>query len=147
MKSLILFIAFMCPLVFYSCGASTADRYSDDEEKIKEKERRENGTAEKEKGLLDGVPAALPALTQAFEYQDRAARVGFDWPEVEGVLDKVRELRNLLPRMHLSIDGGIKEANLLQVAATGVNDICVGSAVFLQPDPGEAYRRLSKMVL
>jgi uncharacterized protein YabN with tetrapyrrole methylase and pyrophosphatase domain len=30
-------------------------------------------------------------LTQALEYQDRAARVGFDWPEVEGVLDKVRE--------------------------------------------------------
>ena len=41
MKSLILFIAFMCPLVFYSCGASTADRYSDDEEKIKEKEIEE----------------------------------------------------------------------------------------------------------
>ena len=41
MKSLILFITFMCPLVFYSCGASTADRYSDDEEKIKEKEIEE----------------------------------------------------------------------------------------------------------
>ncbi len=60
-------------------------------EKIKEKERKENGVGEKEKGLLDGVPSALPALTQALEYQDRAARVGFDWPEVEGVLDKVRE--------------------------------------------------------
>ncbi len=60
-------------------------------EKIKEKERKDNGIGEKEKGLLDGVPSALPALTQALEYQDRAARVGFDWPEVEGVLDKVRE--------------------------------------------------------
>jgi len=60
-------------------------------EKIKEKERKDNGVGEKEKGLLDGVPPALPALTQALEYQDRAARVGFDWPEVEGVLDKVRE--------------------------------------------------------
>ena len=37
------------------------------------------------------MPAALPALSQAQEYQDRAARVGFDWPEIEGVLDKVRE--------------------------------------------------------
>jgi len=45
----------------------------------------------KGKGLLDGVPLALPALTQAQEYQDRAARVGFDWPEIEGVLDKIRE--------------------------------------------------------
>jgi tetrapyrrole methylase family protein / MazG family protein len=57
-------------------------------EKLKEQERRGN---KQDKGLLDGVPAALPALSQAQEYQDRAARVGFDWPEIEGVLDKVRE--------------------------------------------------------
>jgi tetrapyrrole methylase family protein/MazG family protein len=60
-------------------------------EKLKEKERQDEGVAEKPKGLLEGVPMALPALTQAQEYQDRAARVGFDWPEIEGVLDKVRE--------------------------------------------------------
>jgi len=58
-------------------------------EKLKEAERKDNG--KKEKGLLDGVPRALPALTQAQEYQDRAARVGFDWPVVDGVLDKVAE--------------------------------------------------------
>jgi tetrapyrrole methylase family protein/MazG family protein len=57
-------------------------------EKLKERER---GQKKDGKGLLDGVPAALPALTQAQEYQDRAARVGFDWPEIKGVLDKVRE--------------------------------------------------------
>jgi tetrapyrrole methylase family protein/MazG family protein len=33
----------------------------------------------------------LPALSQGQEYQDRAARVGFDWPEIEGVLDKIKE--------------------------------------------------------
>jgi len=57
-------------------------------EKLKEKER---GEKKEERGLLDGVPLTLPALSQAQEYQDRAARVGFDWPEIEGVLDKVRE--------------------------------------------------------
>jgi tetrapyrrole methylase family protein/MazG family protein len=57
-------------------------------EKLKEKERSQR---KEEKGLLDGVPVALPALSQAQEYQDRAARVGFDWPEIEGVLDKVKE--------------------------------------------------------
>jgi tetrapyrrole methylase family protein / MazG family protein len=57
-------------------------------EKLKEKER---GEAKEQKGLLDGVPLALPALSQAQEYQDRAARVGFDWTGIEGVLDKVRE--------------------------------------------------------
>jgi len=58
-------------------------------EKLKEAERKNNGQIEK--GLLDGVPVALPALSQAQEYQDRAARVGFDWPQIEGVLDKVKE--------------------------------------------------------
>jgi len=57
-------------------------------EKLKEQERKEK---KQEKGLLDGVPIAIPALEQAQEYQDRAARVGFDWPEIDGVLEKVKE--------------------------------------------------------
>ena len=57
-------------------------------EKLKEMER---GTKKEGKGVLDGVPLALPALSQSQEYQDRAARVGFDWPEIDGVLDKIAE--------------------------------------------------------
>jgi tetrapyrrole methylase family protein / MazG family protein len=56
-------------------------------EKLKEKERIDK----EEKGLLDGVPKVLPALSQAQEYQDRAGRVGFDWADIDGVLDKVKE--------------------------------------------------------
>jgi tetrapyrrole methylase family protein/MazG family protein len=58
-------------------------------EKLKAKERAANG--EGEKGLLEGVSIALPALTQAQEYQSRAARVGFDWQAVDGVIEKVAE--------------------------------------------------------
>ena len=58
-------------------------------ERLKEAERRNSG--QKGKGLLDGVPLALPALSQAQEYQERAARVGFDWPEIGGVLEKIAE--------------------------------------------------------
>ena len=58
-------------------------------EKLKAVERA--NSHEPEKGLLDGVPLALPALSQAQEYQDRAARVGFDWKELSGVLDKIAE--------------------------------------------------------
>ena len=79
------------PHVFGDVELNGVDGVLQNWEKIKEKERKDNGVGEKEKGLLDGVPSALPALTQALEYQDRAARVGFDWPEVDGVLDKVRE--------------------------------------------------------
>jgi tetrapyrrole methylase family protein / MazG family protein len=58
-------------------------------EKLKAAERA--GSSQPEKGLLDSIPVALPALSQAQEYQDRAARVGFDWPEVGGVLEKIAE--------------------------------------------------------
>lgn len=64
-------------------------------EKLKAAERLRNG--EEEKGLLDGIPRALPALSQAQELQRRAVRVGFDWPQIEGVLQKVEEeLRELV---------------------------------------------------
>jgi tetrapyrrole methylase family protein / MazG family protein len=58
-------------------------------ENLKAEERLKSN--EPEKGLLGGVPLALPALIQAQEYQDRAARVGFDWPEIAGVLEKITE--------------------------------------------------------
>jgi tetrapyrrole methylase family protein / MazG family protein len=58
-------------------------------ERLKAAERQAKGQSEK--GLLDGIPLALPALIQAQEYQKRAARVGFDWPDIHGVMDKVNE--------------------------------------------------------
>jgi tetrapyrrole methylase family protein/MazG family protein len=62
-------------------------------EKLKATERseelKENGG--KEKGLLDGVALALPALSQAEEIQRRAARVGFDWADARGVVEKINE--------------------------------------------------------
>ena len=58
-------------------------------EQLKAQERSENG--ESEKGILDGVPLSFPALNQSQEYQERAARVGFDWGEISGVLDKLME--------------------------------------------------------
>lgn len=59
-------------------------------EKLKQIEREENGDT-LQKGLLDGIPAILPALSQAQSIQDRAARVGFDWPEIQPVIEKVLE--------------------------------------------------------
>jgi ribulose-phosphate 3-epimerase len=62
------------------------------------------------------------------------------------VLNKVRELHRLRPNLLLSIDGGINQNNLLEVAAAGVSEICVGSGIFRQPDPAAAYRQLTEMV-
>lgn len=76
------------PHVFEDLKLEGVDGVLANWEKLKEKER---GEKKERKGLLDGVPLALPALSQAQEYQDRAARVGFDWTGIEGVLDKIKE--------------------------------------------------------
>jgi tetrapyrrole methylase family protein/MazG family protein len=57
-------------------------------EALKEDERRQGA---KSGGLLTGVPITLPALTQAAEIQSRVVRVGFDWPDITGVIEKVEE--------------------------------------------------------
>ena len=58
-------------------------------ERAKDAERE--GTQKQRNRVLDDIPAALPALTRALKLQKRAARVGFDWPEVSQVLDKIVE--------------------------------------------------------
>jgi tetrapyrrole methylase family protein/MazG family protein len=57
-------------------------------DKLKQAEKQET---EHRESRLDGVPKSLPALSQAFSYQDRAARVHFDWETIEPVIAKVHE--------------------------------------------------------
>jgi MazG family protein len=62
-------------------------------ERIKADERSaagEDGTAAP-RGALDGVSRSLPALAASQEMQERAANIGYEWPTIEGVLDKVHE--------------------------------------------------------
>jgi tetrapyrrole methylase family protein / MazG family protein len=77
------------PHVFGEVEVSGVGNVLQNWEKIKAAERESNGKSVA--GLLDGLPAALPGLVQAQEMQSRVARVGFDWPEIEGVLEKINE--------------------------------------------------------
>ncbi len=78
------------PHVFGSVQADTAAQVVKNWEQIKAEERKTNGDTQP-KGMLDGIPNALPALVQADQIQDRAKRVGFDWKSLEPVVEKVRE--------------------------------------------------------
>ncbi len=61
------------------------------------------------------------------------------------VLDKIVEFCKIYPNKEIGIDGGIKESNIAQIARSGVEVICVGSAIFMQSDPGASYRRLAEL--
>ena len=60
-------------------------------EAIKRAERAEAGAPEAAPSALDGVPDALPALLRAERVQEKAAAVGFDFPDAEGAWAKVEE--------------------------------------------------------
>ena len=77
------------PHVFEDLDLDESEAVIQNWERIKADERENNG--EHDKGLLDGVPGTLPALTQAETYQKRAAWVGFDWETFEDVLKKLPE--------------------------------------------------------
>jgi len=68
-------------------NAKSAQQQSADWEKIKAVERASRNEAR----TLDGVAVGLPALLRALKLQKRAARVGFDWPDVGHVIDKIAE--------------------------------------------------------
>ena len=78
------------PHVFGSLKVKDADEVLANWEALKEKERQSDVS------MLDGVPRQMPALAYSQEIQDRVARVGFDWPDEKGVIDKLAEEVNEL---------------------------------------------------
>ncbi|MEX2961429.1 nucleoside triphosphate pyrophosphohydrolase [Microbulbifer sp. TYP-18] len=95
-------------------------------ESIKAAERDARGQG----GALDGVATGLPALTRAGKLQKRAARVGFDWPDLDRVLDKVEEE---LSELRQAVAAGDCEH-----AREELGDLlfsCVNAARHLQAEP------------
>jgi tetrapyrrole methylase family protein/MazG family protein/ATP diphosphatase len=75
------------PHVFGELDIKTAEAQTENWENIKAEERKKKiGDS-----VLADVPTALPALMRAEKLQKRAARVGFDWPTSEGVVEKILE--------------------------------------------------------
>jgi len=90
------------PHVFGTESASTADEVIKNWEAIKAQEKAQklkNRTPE-QRSLLEGIPSKLPAIHEAHQISSRAARVGFDWPDIDGIFDKlqeeVRELKEVI---------------------------------------------------
>jgi XTP/dITP diphosphohydrolase/tetrapyrrole methylase family protein/MazG family protein len=80
------------PHVFGDAAAGDADEVIATWEQIKQKERDASGDADAAPGsVLDGVPRHLPALLQALRMQEKAAGVGFDFPDADDAWEKVEE--------------------------------------------------------
>lgn len=81
------------PHVFGDATAEDAGEVLANWEAIKKREKQGAREGESDAGasILDGIPPRLPALNEAHKISQRVARVGFDWPGVDGVLGKLEE--------------------------------------------------------
>jgi ATP diphosphatase len=80
------------PHVFGNVKAETSSEVLRNWEALKAEEKKKRQPEEDpEQSILQAVSAAMPALLEAHKLSARAAKVGFDWPNVEGLFDKLRE--------------------------------------------------------
>ena len=120
-------LIFRHPHVFGSDKAATAKDVLSIWDKAKQKEHSADG---KVGSILDAVPASMPALMRACKMQKKAAKVGFDWDDWHGVLDKVREEAS-------EVENAQNKAELTEE----IGDLlftCVNLARKLEIDPEEA---------
>ncbi len=104
-------------------------------EEIKAEEKAAKGLAQT--SILDDVPLALPALARAVKLQNRAARVGFDWPDTSLVIDKLNE--EMLELSAEVAKGG--DADRLEDELGDLLFVYANLARHMKVDPEAALRR------
>ncbi|MBV6432893.1 MAG: Nucleoside triphosphate pyrophosphohydrolase [Bryobacteraceae bacterium] len=121
------------PHVFGDGNAKTSDEVKVRWDEIKQQEKKDRG---EQRGMLDGVPRAMPALVEAQQISSKAAAAGFDWESAAQVFDKVREEIAELEQARSARDQGEMEGEIGDLLFTIVN-----LARFLKVDPEQALRR------
>lgn len=119
-------------------------RVSSDREVLanwEEIKRREKGHEER-RSVLEGVPRTLPSLLRAHRLQERAARVGFDWPHLQEALPKLDEE---VAEFKTSLQAGDRES--IEEELGDVLFMLVNLSRFLNVDPEQALRKtISKFI-
>jgi MazG family protein len=121
------------PHVFADGSAETPDDVKRKWDEIKQQEK--GGKAETASSLA-GVPRSLPALVEAEKISDKAAAKGFEWPEIDGVLEKLREEAEELAAARTNMDHASIEHEVGDLLFTLAN-----IARFLKVDPEQALRK------
>lgn len=126
------------PHVFGDATAETAEDVKQRWDEIKKREKPELEKAGAA-SVLENVPRNLPALVEAEKISEKAAAVGFEWPDVSGVIDKLQEEAAELARARQSQDGEHIQHEIGDLLFTLVN-----LARFLKVDPEQALRKTNK---
>ncbi len=113
-------------------------------ERIKEQERRADNTRPAAASRLDGIAVSLPAMVRAEKLQRRAAGVGFDWPDVTPVFDKLHEETEELKE---ALSNAQADPLLRDAVEDELGDllfVCVNLARFMKVNPEQALQRTNR---
>lgn len=105
-------------------------------EKFKAEERRQKAELSLH-SVLDNVPQALPALSRAAKLQKRCASVGFDWPDTDGVIDKIREE---VDELEAELDRGDHQHDAVAEELGDLMFALVNLSRFIKRDPEQLLR-------
>lgn len=117
------------PHVFGEANVANADEVLANWDKIKQNEK-----GDAPESLLAGVPKGMASLLRAYEISKRAARAGFEWPDIEAVWDKMREEEKEL-----------REASTFDEIESEVGDLlftAVNISRWMKVEPEEALRKM-----
>jgi len=117
------------------------ERIKAEERADKRAEREKLGLSEPNKGFLDDVPTAFPALQEADKLQRRASKVGFDWNDSRLVLDKIREETHELDE---ELSKGSPDKDRVTDELGDTLFALANLARHLDIDPEEALRRTNR---
>ena len=92
-------------------------------------------------GRLDAIARTLPAMARAEKLQSRAARHGFDWPDIGPVFDKLHEEIDELKEAWQAAHDGSGERDALEDELGDVMFVCVNLARFMKVNPEQALKR------
>jgi MazG family protein len=123
------------PHVFADATAETPEDVKVRWDEIKKQEKAEQGIAAGD-SVLDSVPRSLPALVEAEKISKKAAAVGFEWPDIGGVVEKLQEEAAELAGARETSDKEHVEHEIGDLLFTLVN-----LARFLKVDPEQALRK------
>src|SRR5690554_7256214 len=90
---------------------------------------------------LDGIARALPAIVRAEKLQKRAARHGFDWPNIESVFDKIHEEIDELKEAWQAAESGQGDHDAVEDELGDLLFVCVNLARFMKVNPEQAVGR------
>jgi MazG family protein len=138
------------PHVFGSTKARTSKQVLKNWEQLKAEEREAGkGAQAHDNGnpsILDGVPRSLPALLEAYQLTRRASNIGFDWEDVEGLVEKLEEESAEVRRAVASAKSSRKNAPNAKVEeeAGDLLFVAVNLARFLGVDPEIALKKANR---